>query len=231
MSLDASAALPATVHFCEARLPGPVAEPANTWSSLGYILVGVWLFARRGAASRAPLATVAIAEIGIGVGSIALHGTGTFAGEVLDLTGMFFLSACLFALGVGRLLRLSDRAIAGLWGLAVAVPLALLAVVHGSGIGSFAVLLAAGIVAELVLYRRDHTVGFRRFVQALGIFGVAFAFWILDMTRVACLPDNHVFTGHAVWHLLNAWSIERLYAFYRESLGVPGTALRPEPTG
>jgi hypothetical protein len=221
--------LPATVHFCEARLDGPVAEPANTWSSLGYILVGVWLFARRGAASRVPLATVAIAEIGIGVGSIGLHGTGTFAGEVLDLTGMFLLSGCLFALGLGRLLRLSDRGIAGLWALAVALPLALLAVVHGSGIASFAVLLAAGIGAELVLYRRDHTVGFRCFKQAMALFGVAFFFWILDMTRLVCLPDNHVLTGHAVWHLLNAWSIERLYAFYRGSLGAVGSQLVPAP--
>jgi hypothetical protein len=221
MTFDAAAFLPATVHFCEARLGGLVAEPANTWSSLGYILVGAWLFARRGAASRAPLATVAIAEIGIGVGSIALHGTGTFAGEVLDLTGMFLLSACLFALGFGRLGRLSDRTIGGMWAVAVALPLGLLAWVHGSGIASFSVLLAAGIGAELVLYRRDRTVGFRRFAQSMGIFGVAFTFWILDMTRLVCLPDNHVFTGHAAWHLLNAWSIERLYAFYQESLGAP----------
>jgi len=231
MTSAATPSLPATVHFCEARLDGPVAEPANTWSSIGYILVGVWLFARRGAASRAPLATVAIAEIGIGVGSIALHGTGTFAGEVLDLTGMFLLSACIFALGVGRLRRLPDRSIGALWALAVVLPLALLAVVHGSGIGAFSVFLTVGIAAELLLYRRDHTVGFRRFGQAMALFGVAFTFWILDMTRLACLPDNHVFTGHAAWHLLNAWSIERLYTFYKESLGAPGKQLGAQPAG
>ena len=211
MSLSTFSSLsPATVTFCERRLEGLIVEPANTWSSLGYVVVGLWLLARRRA--RGALVIVAIAELGIGIGSLALHGTGTFAGEVLDLTGMFLLSATLFALGVGRLARLADAAVLRLWVLAVAAPLGLLAIVRASGIASFSVVLAVGTVAEIVASRREPS--FRLFLTALGIFGVAFTVWVLDITRLVCAPDNHVLGGHAVWHLLNAWSIERLFTYY-----------------
>jgi len=217
--------LPATVSFCEARLHGLVAEPANTWSSLGYIAVGIWLFAARGAARRAPLATVAIAELGIGIGSIALHATATFWGEVLDLSGMFLLSGSLFALGAGRLFGLRDATQLAVWALAVGLPLALLAIAHGSGIASFSVVLAGGIAFELALRKRTRS--FRTFLTSLALFGVAFAFWIADKTKLVCVPDNHVLGGHAVWHLLNALSIERLYAYYRSALGPAPGALEP----
>ncbi len=219
MSLATIGALaPATVRFCERRLDGLIAEPANTWSSLGYVLVGLWLLVGRRA--RGALVVVAVAELGIGMGSLALHATATFAGEVLDLTGMFLLSATLFALGVGRLARLSDATVIRLWLVAVAAPLALLAIVRPSGIASFAVVLAAGIIAEIVASRRDPS--FRVFLTALGIFIVAFAIWVLDVTRLVCVPDNHILGGHAVWHLLNAWSIERLFAYYARSRAAAG---------
>ncbi len=209
---------PATVTFCEARLHGWIAEPANTWSSLGYIVIGIWLFVRRGAGVRLPLGTVALAEIGIGIGSLALHGTGTFVGEVLDLAGMFMLSACIFGLSVGRLLRLGERGMVTLWACALIVPFGILWLVHGSGIVSFATILVTGFVAEIALYRRDHTPGFQRFLQMLALLIGAFVVWTLDVTHVVCDPDNHVLGGHAIWHLMCAWSIERLYTFYQESL-------------
>ncbi|NUP09562.1 MAG: hypothetical protein HOW73_26250 [Polyangiaceae bacterium] len=210
---------PATVRFCEERLPGLVAEPANTWSSLGYVIVGVWLFAKRGAARRWPLAIVATAEIGIGLGSMALHGTGTFAGEVLDLTGMFLLSGCIFALGLGRLLNFDDRRILRVWIAAVALPLLALAVIPPSGIASFATILIAGIACELLLRQRGRSPSFALFGQALAILAVAFAFWVGDITKLVCSPQNHILGGHAVWHLLNAVSIKRLFDFYARALG------------
>jgi hypothetical protein len=209
---------PATVHFCEARLAQFPREPSNTISSAAYVAVCLWLFLRRGAGSRLPLSTVAVAEFGIGAGSIALHGTGTFAGELLDLTGMFFLSACLVALALGRLLKLGDRAVALTWLLAVALPLLLLAVYPASGIASFAVCLVFGMGVELVLWRRRQSPEFRYFAQNLGLFGIALVFWVFDVSKLVCMESNHWVTGHAVWHVLNAFAIERLYTFYQVRL-------------
>lgn len=214
---------PATVRFCEERLSGAIAEPANTWSSLGYIVVGIWLFAARGAATRWPLAIVATAEIGIGVGSMALHGTGTFAGEVLDLTGMFLLSACMLALGFGRLARWTDRRIAAAWLILCALPLLGLVAVPASGIASFAIQLVAAITCEIVLKVRGASPDFRLFGQALALLVFAFAFWAADISRLVCDPHNHFFGGHAVWHLANAFSIQRLYAFYTRALAPAST--------
>jgi hypothetical protein len=59
---------------------------------------------------------------------------------------------------------------------------------------------------------------FRPFLQALGIFLCSFAIWVTDITGLLCDPDNHLITGHAIWHVLNAVCIWMLGAFYRARL-------------
>jgi hypothetical protein len=131
---------------------------------------------------------------------------------------MFLLSACLLALAFGRYFQLADRSVALLWALAVGLPLLLLLWLPASGIASFATCLVLGVGCELVLWRRGQTPEFRYFAQNLGIFAVALAVWVLDIAKIACMPSNHWITGHAIWHVLNALAIERLFTFYQVRL-------------
>lgn len=39
------------------------------------------------------------------------------------------------------------------------------------------------------------------------LFVIAFVFWIGDISRILCIPDNHILTGHGIWHILTAISI------------------------
>jgi hypothetical protein len=220
---------PGTVHFCEERLCAWVAEPSNAWSSVAYVILGIWLMitlARR--ARDARLWAVAAAELLIGLGSFAFHGTGSFAGELIDQAGMFMLSCLILSFAAGKARGLSDARTAQLYvGSTVASTLSLL-VVRPLGIPLFAVQLTAGLGWEVAQWRRaaDKT-PYRWLFAGIGVFLVSFVIWTLDITRVACRPDNHLVTGHAIWHVLNAISIERLYRFYAASFGSTETSSSP----
>lgn len=210
---------PGTVRFCEDRLCGWVAEPSNTWSSIGYVIVGVWLMITHARRARdARLWAVAAAEVLIGLGSMAFHGTGTFAGELIDQAGMFMLSCLTLSYAAGKARKLSGAQTTALYaGTTIASTLSLL-LVRPLGIPLFAVQLVAGLGWEVLQWRSAEDKGpYRWLFVGLGIFGVSFVIWALDISKVVCKPDNHLITGHAVWHVLNAISIERLYRFYAAS--------------
>jgi len=222
---------PGTVRFCEPRLCAWVAEPSNAWSSAAYVIVGLWLVRSHAARARDPrLWAVAIAEILIGLGSFAFHATGSFAGELLDQVGMFMLSCLILAFVWGKAKGFTPARTAQLYvGLTAASSLFLL-VVRPAGIPLFAVQLAAGLGWEVARWRRAPDRGPYRYLFAgIAVFLGAFVVWTLDITGVACSPTNHLVTGHAVWHLMNAVSIERLYRFYAASRSPQAAMLSVAP--
>ncbi|MCB9688747.1 MAG: ceramidase domain-containing protein [Alphaproteobacteria bacterium] len=211
---------PGTVAFCEERLCAWVVEPSNTWSSLAYVVVGGWLLADASRARDPRLGVASLAEILIGLGSIAFHGTGTFVGELLDQAGMFMLSCLILSFAAARAWRWSPSTTALAYVGSVIASTALLLVVRPAGIPLFAVQLATGLGWELVHRSRSaEPATFLNLQRGILIFLAAFAVWITDITGLLCAPTNHLLTGHAVWHLLNAASIERLYRFYALRFG------------
>jgi hypothetical protein len=210
---------PGTVHFCERRLCATIVEPSNAWSSLGYVLLGLVMLAR----SRSAIAVaVAAAQIMIGVGSFFFHGTGTFAGEVVDQIGMFMLSSLILAASLAQQRGWSGTKTVAVYVAGVVVSTGAILVVRPLGIPLFAAQLAAGLGLQLWLWRSasdaDKPV-FALFLSGLGIFLVSFAIWTTDISGLICDPDNHFVTGHAIWHVLHAICIWRLSMFYRARLG------------
>lgn len=219
---------PGTVHFCERRLCASIVEPSNTWSSLGYVVLGLLMLGRERTA--VPLA-VAAAQIMIGVGSFFFHGTGTFAGEVVDQIGMFMLSVLILAATAAQHFSWSGRQTVAVYVGGVVVSTAAILVVGPAGIPLFGVQLAAGLGGQVWLWRRtpagDRAV-FRPFFVGIGIFLCSFAIWITDISGLVCDPDNHLITGHAIWHVLNAFSIWQLGSFYRARIAAtPVDGTRP----
>ena len=216
---------PGTVSFCEERLCAWVVEPSNTASSLAYVLVGAWLLVGAARLRDPRLVTLALAEIAIGLGSVAFHGTGTFVGELFDQAGMFMLSALLVSFAAARAYAWTPLTTALVYVASVVASTGALLVVRPLGIPWFAVQLAAGLAWELVHYRRsDRPADFANLKLGLGLFLVSFAIWTGDISRVLCVPTNHLVTGHAIWHVLNTACIERLYRFYALRFGTAGPA-------
>jgi hypothetical protein len=219
---------PGTVRFCEDRLCGWVAEPSNAWSSFAYVIVGVWLMGHARRARDARLWAVVAAEVLIGIGSFAFHGTGTFVGEFIDQAGMFMLSCLILSFAAGKAFGWTASRTARVYVAATLASTLSLLVVRPLGIPLFALQIVAGLLWEVSQWRgAAHRAPYRFLFSGLGLFVTAFVIWALDMTGVACRPDNHVLTGHAVWHVLNAFSIERLYRFYDASFRGDAAARGP----
>ena len=93
---------PGTVHFCEERLCGWIAEPANAWSNLGFLAMGVYLLLRAKKDKRAPLYLVGVTSLLVGVGSFLFHMSGTFVGEFADLSAMFLIGSLMVTMEARR---------------------------------------------------------------------------------------------------------------------------------
>jgi hypothetical protein len=212
---------PTGMKFCEESLCAWVTQPANTWSNVGFLVVAAWIATdtRRDDARR--LRWFWTMPAVIGVGSAFYHASGTLLGQAFDLFGMFLFSAFVVIVNARRSAVLSPRVAPVTFVALVAVSMALMFLDRAAGIVVFTLQITVAGVLELRLYRRR--VGRPRYGPLMimsAVFMAAFALWIADITGAVCDPDNHIFGGHAAWHLGCALSLRFAYLFYRDA-GAP----------
>lgn len=192
---------PATLSFCEARLCAVIAEPANAFTSLSKTLVGLWLIPRCRRSGQPALWAIAVAALLQGPLGFALHATGTFWGEALDVSGMFLISATLLSFALTRRFSWTTPQLLARWVSLVAASVVTLLLVPRSGIAVFTVQVLAWLALELAPPSTRSPEARRWLLGMIGCFVAGFGFWLADKTRLVCDPDNHVLNGHAVWHL------------------------------
>lgn len=213
---------PANLTFCEAALPGWIAEPANTWSNVGFVVVAIILALRRGDRVARALAIVALFT---GISSALFHASRTFAGQALDQSVMFMESA-LFVVWNLRRARSSRRDDRALYLALVVIPVLLLLTLETVGILLFTLEIATFLALELRLALRDQQrARYGGLLAAGACFALSYALWWLDRTGILCDPENHVFGGHAAWHLLGALS----FWLWHRHFGQFRAVLYPEP--
>ena len=208
--------------FCEApRFGSLVLQPANSWSSLGYVLAGflmIVLARSRGWQSAMTPATaiaLGITAIFVGLGSVLLHATLTLWGQFFDVLGMYLVGSFLLVSALARWMRLPDRQAIVLYLLLCAALVAALIAVPEVRRWLFALVLIFAIVVELAMARpRRAGVQVRWYMFGIATNAVAFLFWNLDQHGYACMPDS-LFQGHAAWHLLGAVSLWFIFRYYR----------------
>jgi hypothetical protein len=217
--------LPATclsTHcFCELPRRGDLLlQPANSWSSFGFVGVGLWIIIGVRTRPDSALAGLAAAWFGctaivIGLGSVALHASLTLWGQFADVLGMYLLGAFTLAWAVMRWRGLSPRAAALLYTAVAAGLVSTLALWPETRRWLFAVLLVLAIAVEWWL-ARPHRPDARPKLLLLGLAANALAFtiWIADQTGTLCAPGSP-WQGHAAWHLLGAVAVACSYAYYR----------------
>lgn len=214
--------------FCEAIGSGAVAQPANAWSSLAFMLAGLWIaqpsagskYKARNRMAGEPVyrRIYGCALVAIGLGSYFYHATLTFAGQVCDMSGMYLLITFSSVYGLARITRLRARVALLSY---IAANLALLAFQMAfPDLRRYVfAALVLGVLSIERHYRRasETTIASRWLWCAAGAMAVAFLVWVLDITRAICKPES-MLQGHAVWHVLGALAGWCLYRYYQSEV-------------
>ena len=217
---------PPNVKWCEERLCSLVQEPANTWSNLPFILIGLWILWQ--ARGRRPFQLLGTAAVVMGALSLVYHASNTYATQVLDFVGMFVYLSLLLVWNLRRLgvLVRTTRSVAAYF-LIVYANMALLFVfplVLGLPIQMIIMFDTAVVFALEALLAgrggpghagRSHGAVREYAVAVLLLAGAAVAS-SLDLTRRWCDPTNHWVQGHALWHILAAGSVVFVFRFYEQ---------------
>jgi hypothetical protein len=156
--------------FCERLREGIVKQPANCWSNIGFVSVGIFIGFRamrdhrarsEGAASASnrmqsgvflPILYASLAVL-LGPGSAAMHASTTEWGAKLDVISMFIWISFGLAYAISRLRDLSTP-VFGLLYLALAVPLSLGVLADALPINvdlTFGLLIVGMVVLEVLL--------------------------------------------------------------------------------
>ncbi len=206
----------ANLVFCELDRCAWITQPANTWTNVGFLLVGALLLRQR-ARVGTMLGLIAIAT---GITSAAFHATGTLFGQLADQSTMFLESSLFVCLNLGRWRSMKRSTLVACYALLTIGSSALLLRFERLGIVLFITHVVAFLGIEARLYFRDgKNTHYRPLLSVFALFLVSYALWWVDRLGVVCDPQNHVFTAHGAWHLLGAASFWFWFRFYRQFAG------------
>jgi len=208
---------PSTHIWCEEQLCSWIREPANTFSNVSYVIVGILILINARKFSYPHLRMLGWFTILLGIMSGFYHATSSFVGEVLDYSSMFLISAYVLVANLSRLFIWSPRRVATSALLLFTVSVIGLVQLRTVGAVFFFVQITAAVIVEVVLRKRATPMPDQKNMwKSLGLLLFAWAIWSLDTHRIVCDPKNHFINGHAIWHVLTAVSIFFLFKFYSQ---------------
>ncbi len=212
--------------FCEVIHNGAIAQPANTWSSFGFVLIGLLVIGQSAedvrlrrtnliTSQRAYPRLFGVALILIGLGSAFYHASLTFIGQFFDVMGMYLVASFIILYNHSRLSPLTGRSFVVAYLLINAILAVILIQYPALRRYIFALMILATLAPEYRLRAQKMVMINNRFLQAAwGTLILAFVIWTLDITKILCNPNSWL-QGHALWHLLGAVAGGFLYLYYR----------------
>jgi dihydroceramidase len=240
--------------YCETVGPGPIAQPANTWSNLAYVAVGFAVLAdvRRRRRRADPVALIdrepvygmllGLTTIGIGIGSFAFHGSMRAWGGFADLLAMHLYLGAVVAYDLVRIHAWSLRRGLAVWagfGIGSAMLLLLLPPQHGRVL--FGVLVGVTLLVEAAVSFPALRPWERRvlrpnrvpwFWAGMASFAAAFVVWNLSRTGGVWCDPASLWQGHALWHLLTATTVWCLHRYFcAEGPAAVRAPARPDSVG
>jgi hypothetical protein len=240
-------ALGNATNFCEMnRFDQLIVQPSNTWSNLGYIIVGLMFISIakndhkyehrhhvNNLLAKFPGFSylIGFSALYMGFGSFMYHATLTFFFQKLDQTGMYFLFISFLAYVLFKLFpQIKFRGktyVSNKFFIISAIIVQLLFFFFlwklPVNILFPSLTISFFIVNFILITKVKNSESVISLLKASFItLLIAFSIWVLDITNKLCSPTS-IFQGHAAWHLLNTASIFLAYLYYRSE-----TFLSPE---
>jgi hypothetical protein len=216
--------------YCEAPRGGWIRQPANTWSCLAGVFVGLGIAAHSSArrrSGRADQATNRMQAGGFhpalyacivvysGIGAAFFHASLTDWGGKLDMASMILSFGFWLTYNLTRVFSLSKtQFLALLLGL-TAVLLVPRVVFDVLGLEIFAGLVGAVLLSEILVARSPLRIQRTWLWVSLVLYLPALGVWCLSLSgHVLCEPAS-LLQGHALWHVITALSPGALYLYFR----------------
>ena len=207
--------------YCEQASGKPLEQFSNSFSNLGYMLVGLLILFRPLMERRNAFCTHALypltmggSLLAIGWGSLFYHGSLTEMGRFCDWMGMYLFASFFVLYSLVRFAKLGTLCFALLYmPTNVALALAIVYVNPFWRSPIFGLLLACGVtITVFANYRWQSEAKTRYLLVALLVLFAALVLWDLDRTGVLCDPTS-VFQGHAAWQAMTAIAAGLLYLY------------------
>lgn len=200
----------ASFPTCEKLVCAWVQQPGNTYSNIGFYLVGfylIYLFFKKRSSSGL---VFGISALFIGVGSTLAHSMRTPFFGFLDFAAIFsiFTIYAIYNFSYSIPHRLKNKLASFL----IIYPI-LFSALYIFNTGkvkeiAFGVFVIALLVSEYRILRAENKIFLDGYMKKLLImFGIGVFFVTLDMNKIGCNPDNHYFQFHMLWHLSMATCI------------------------
>lgn len=203
--------------WCEEQLCSWVREPANTFSNISYVIIGILILMSARKHAYPHLKLLGWFSILLGFMSGFYHATSSFFGEVLDYSSMFLISSYVLVANLSRMYKWSPKRMTIAAALLFLVSVIGLIQFRTVGAVFFGIQINAALIVELIIRKKASP---RPFYKPLGIacllFLGAWGIWNLDTHRIVCDPTNHFINGHAIWHVATAIAIWFIYKFYTQ---------------
>jgi hypothetical protein len=234
-----------TIKFAEDNVCGYIAQPANTWSNVAFLMTALLIAVElKRAKNKTVLWGFVPVYLFMGFTSGFYHASATFVGQFFDFGSIYLFAAFIVFLAIDRLKIFETKKL--LWALSGVTILmfVLLWFVPILRIWLFAVKIVVFLWVELGLAKsKKPTFGRPRLSEgsgqsittpkttssplergtfgylyyALGIFLLAWGFWWLDYLYIwKDEATMHFINGHAIWHVLSAVSLYFVYRFYNQ---------------
>lgn len=209
-----------SIKWCEETLCHVVSEPANTWSNLGYIISSIVLFLWAKKTKHNELKWLAPGMFIMGAGSFYFHMSNFYISQVVDFIGMYFFVFWLLVLNLrkARIIKRNKQVL-------VEVALIIISTLgvhymytnHMNFQSIVAIGVATILITEFITFKKSTKKRhYKYFWISMGLMGVAQFFSQLDLKRIMCDPTEHVFQGHAIWHLIGAVALTIAYKHWEQ---------------
>jgi hypothetical protein len=221
-----------TSGYCEKARAGWVKEPANTWSNLGFIIVGLtiawqmmWGSFKKNAndLTRSDFLSIFFSSLVICLGpaAMAMHASYTRVGIELDGLSEYLVAGFILAYSTQRFFYMGTKYFLSIFFLVIVtcellvritIPLPIFRSLGNLVFASF--LTLATVTEILIVFYRQSNIKKRWGIATLITVLTAFLIWSLSKNDGPLCYPRSLFQGHAAWHLLDALALYFLFLYY-----------------
>ncbi|MCF8059789.1 MAG: ceramidase [Bacteriovoracaceae bacterium] len=207
------------IKYCEETLCQFISEPANTWSNLAIVFVGIYLhfyYKRSSLKGRKFVELYGLNTVFVGATSLLYHLSNNFLTQFIDFLGMYAFFGLLFLGNLELLGKVKSSKLFSVYLISFLPFSVVFFLFRLTGIPvqlSIGLVILGGVLTKFILLRKRR-VNYKFLGVAFAFFVVAISCQLADINRFACDPKNHWIQFHGLWHIFNAFGMAALFFHY-----------------